>query len=66
MINLAAFTAALVTVAFLAIWFTATRWMAILAFAALAMSYPWIAFVIVGVAIWSFFYFKVLDQRKKP
>jgi hypothetical protein len=62
--ELASITAALIAAALLGIWFNATRWISVAAFAVLCLLYPWlVAFVIVGVA-WAFFHFKVRNPRR--
>jgi hypothetical protein len=57
-------TAALIAAALLGMWFSATRWIAIAAAAALCLLFPWlVVVVIVGVA-WAFHFFKIRNHRK--
>jgi len=57
-------TAALIAAALLGMWFSATRWIAIAAAAALCLLFPWlVVVVIVGVAS-AFHFFKIRNHRK--
>jgi hypothetical protein len=47
-------TAALVAAASLGIWFSATRSIALCAFAALCFLFPWLALIVVGGVAWAF------------
>jgi len=54
----------LIAAALLGMWFSATRWIAIAAAAALCLLFPWlVVIVIVGVA-WAFHYFKIRNHRR--
>lgn len=51
--------AALVAAAFLGIWFSTTRWMALCAVALLCFLHPWLALIVVIGVVWAFIHFKV-------
>jgi membrane protein YdbS with pleckstrin-like domain len=64
-LKLDSITAALIAAALLGMWFSATRWIAIAAAAALCLLFPWlVVLVIVGVA-WAFHFFKVRNQHRR-
>jgi hypothetical protein len=57
-------TAALIAAALLGMWFSATRWIAIAAAAALCLLFPWLVVVVIFGVAWAFHFFKIRHHRK--